>query len=108
MKIRIFIILLTFIQFSFILTADKTVTIFIAGDSTAATNKFATYPQTGIAQAFDRYTRNRQRGKARAKQPAAFEKNIVKPIDKTAKMCIIALDWIRVTIPFFQRTILIP
>ena len=31
--------------------------IFWAGDSTAATNKFATFPQTGIAQAFDRYTR---------------------------------------------------
>ena len=36
MNLRIFIILLTFIQFSFILTADKTTTIFIAGDSTAA------------------------------------------------------------------------
>ncbi len=31
--------------------------IFWAGDSTCACNKFATYPQTGIAQAFDRYTR---------------------------------------------------
>ena len=31
--------------------------VFWAGDSTSATNKFATYPQTGIAQAFDRYTR---------------------------------------------------
>lgn len=30
--------------------------IFWAGDSTVATNKFATYPQTGIGQAFDRYT----------------------------------------------------
>ena len=29
--------------------------IFWAGDSTVACNKFATYPQTGIAQAFDRY-----------------------------------------------------
>lgn len=29
--------------------------IFWAGDSTAACNKFATFPQTGIAQAFDRY-----------------------------------------------------
>ncbi len=31
--------------------------IFWAGDSTAASNKYVTYPQTGIAQAFDRYTR---------------------------------------------------
>lgn len=31
--------------------------IFWAGDSTVATNKFVTYPQTGIGQAFDRYTR---------------------------------------------------
>lgn len=31
--------------------------IFWAGDSTVACNKFNTYPQTGIAQAFDRYTR---------------------------------------------------
>lgn len=30
--------------------------IFWAGDSTVTTNKFATYPQTGIGQAFDRYT----------------------------------------------------
>ena len=30
--------------------------IFWAGDSTVACNKFATYPQTGIAQAFDRFT----------------------------------------------------
>ena len=29
--------------------------IFWAGDSTVACNKFATFPQTGIAQAFDRY-----------------------------------------------------
>lgn len=32
--------------------------IFWAGDSTVACNKFATYPQTGIAQAFDRFTAN--------------------------------------------------
>ncbi|WP_029232654.1 rhamnogalacturonan acetylesterase [Butyrivibrio sp. VCB2006] len=32
--------------------------IFWAGDSTCATNKYVTYPQTGIAQTFDRYTRN--------------------------------------------------
>ena len=31
--------------------------IFWAGDSTVACNKFNTYPQTGIAQAFDRYTK---------------------------------------------------
>ncbi len=31
--------------------------IFWAGDSTVACNKFATFPQTGIGQAFDRYTR---------------------------------------------------
>nr|WP_297764073.1 rhamnogalacturonan acetylesterase [uncultured Butyrivibrio sp.] len=31
--------------------------IFWAGDSTVACNKFGTYPQTGIAQAFDRYTK---------------------------------------------------
>jgi lysophospholipase L1-like esterase len=31
--------------------------VFWAGDSTVATNKFVTYPQTGIGQAFDRYTR---------------------------------------------------
>ena len=31
--------------------------IFWAGDSTAASNKYVTFPQTGIAQAFDRYTR---------------------------------------------------
>ncbi len=30
--------------------------IFWAGDSTVATNKAATYPQTGIGQAFDRFT----------------------------------------------------
>ncbi len=30
--------------------------IFWAGDSTVATNKASTYPQTGIGQAFDRYT----------------------------------------------------
>ena len=30
-------------------------TIFWAGDSTSKTNKYVTYPQTGIAQAFDRY-----------------------------------------------------
>ncbi len=30
--------------------------IFWAGDSTVACNKFATFPQTGIAQAFDRFT----------------------------------------------------
>ncbi len=30
--------------------------IFWAGDSTVATNKAATFPQTGIGQAFDRYT----------------------------------------------------
>ena len=30
--------------------------IFWAGDSTVACNKFATFPQTGIGQAFDRYT----------------------------------------------------
>ncbi len=32
-------------------------TIFWAGDSTVKTNKFVTFPQTGIGQAFDRYTR---------------------------------------------------
>ena len=32
--------------------------IFWAGDSTVACNKFATYPQTGLAQAFDRFTAN--------------------------------------------------
>ncbi|RKM62342.1 rhamnogalacturonan acetylesterase [Butyrivibrio sp. CB08] len=31
--------------------------IFWAGDSTVATNKYSTYPQTGIGQAFDRYTK---------------------------------------------------
>ncbi len=31
--------------------------IFWAGDSTVACNKFNTFPQTGIAQAFDRYTK---------------------------------------------------
>lgn len=31
--------------------------IFWAGDSTVACNKFNTYPQTGIAQAFDRYVK---------------------------------------------------
>ena len=31
--------------------------IFWAGDSTVACNKYNTYPQTGIAQAFDRYTK---------------------------------------------------
>jgi lysophospholipase L1-like esterase len=31
--------------------------IFWAGDSTVKTNKFVTYPQTGIGQAFDRYTK---------------------------------------------------
>ncbi len=31
--------------------------IFWAGDSTVADNKFVTYPQTGIGQALDRYTR---------------------------------------------------
>lgn len=31
--------------------------IFWAGDSTVACNKINTFPQTGIAQAFDRYTR---------------------------------------------------
>lgn len=31
--------------------------IFWAGDSTVACNKYNTYPQTGIAQAFDRFTR---------------------------------------------------
>ncbi len=31
--------------------------IFWAGDSTVACNRFNTYPQTGIAQAFDRYTK---------------------------------------------------
>ena len=31
--------------------------VFWAGDSTVACNKFNTYPQTGIAQAFDRYTK---------------------------------------------------
>ena len=30
--------------------------LFWAGDSTVACNKFATFPQTGIGQAFDRYT----------------------------------------------------
>ena len=30
--------------------------IFWAGDSTVATNKVSTYPQTGIGQAFDRFT----------------------------------------------------
>ena len=31
--------------------------IFWAGDSTVKTNKYVTYPQTGIGQAFDRYTK---------------------------------------------------
>lgn len=31
--------------------------IFWAGDSTVAENKYVTFPQTGIGQAFDRYTR---------------------------------------------------
>ena len=31
--------------------------IFWAGDSTVATNKYSTFPQTGIGQAFDRYTK---------------------------------------------------
>ena len=31
--------------------------VFWAGDSTVACNKFNTYPQTGIAQTFDRYTK---------------------------------------------------
>lgn len=33
-------------------------TIFWAGDSTVKQNSIATYPQTGIAQAFDRFTKN--------------------------------------------------
>ncbi len=32
--------------------------IFWAGDSTVATNKYVTFPQTGIGQAFDRYTKS--------------------------------------------------
>ncbi|MCR5100588.1 MAG: rhamnogalacturonan acetylesterase [Butyrivibrio sp.] len=32
--------------------------IFWAGDSTVTTNKISSYPQTGIGQAFDRYTRD--------------------------------------------------
>ena len=56
MKLRIFIILLTFIQFSFILTADKTTTIFIAGDSTAAERDTSNNnPERGWGQMLQNY-----------------------------------------------------